>query len=110
MFSTLYKLKRNFYIKNYAFHACLVLGCFYGFYQLFADSGILTLYKLQQTIKKQEQENKLLEKRKLYLESRVQKLKNGDHFDYDYLDEIIRSKLGVIKESEKVIYVENLKS
>lgn len=82
----------------------------YASYQLFSESGILTLHKLNETINQQKQENNLLDQRKQYLESRVQKLKSGDSFDYDYLDEIIRNKLGVIKDNEQVIYVEKLKS
>lgn len=99
-------LKRRNGINNYAFHAFIILGCMYGVYQLFADSALLTLYKLHKTVKQQQQENHLLAQRQKYLETKIKRLEPGENFDYDYLDEIVRDKLGVVKESEKVIYVD----
>jgi cell division protein FtsB len=71
------------------------------------DGGIFTLYKINQELKQQKLENELLKKRQTYLEERVNKLEEDKNFDYDYFEEILRKKLGVIKPSEKVIFVEN---
>ncbi|MCP4354160.1 MAG: septum formation initiator family protein [Proteobacteria bacterium] len=107
MFLNISNLKRKHYIKSYAFNAFLITGCVYGSCQLFSDRGLFTLYKLNQTIKQKQLENGLLEERQKYLEARVKKLEPGEGFDYDYLDEIVRDKLGVVKPTEKVIYVES---
>jgi len=110
MFLNAANMNKKYYIKSYAFYAVLTLGCIYGVHQLFSDKGLFTLYKLHQTITQKKQENSLLEERQKYLEARVRKLEPGEEFDYDYLDEIVREKLGVVKPTEKVIYVERLKS
>ena len=107
MFLNISNLKRKDYIKSYAFNAFLITGCFYGGFQLFSDRGLFTLYKLNQTIKQKKLENSLLEERQKYLEARVKKLEPGVGFDYDYLDEIVRDRLGVVKSTEKVIYVDS---
>jgi cell division protein FtsB len=106
----LYKLsgfRKSYDVKSYMFSTVLILCFFYGFYQLFSDRGVFTLYRVHKELEQQKQENELLKQRQKYLESRVEKLEeNSVNFDYDYLDEIIRDKLGVIKKTEKVIYVE----
>tara|TARA_Y100000590_G_C15122787_1_gene789351 strand:- start:193 stop:531 length:339 start_codon:yes stop_codon:yes gene_type:complete len=102
------KFKKNYNLKNYTLSTVLILCFFYGFYQLFSDRGLFTLYKVNKELEQQKQANELLKKRQEYLESRVKKLEESStDFDYDYLEEIIRDKLGVIKKSEKVIYIEN---
>jgi cell division protein FtsB len=104
------KFKRHYDVKSYVFSAFLMVCFFYGFYQLFADRGVFTLYKVRQELEQQKQENDLLKKRQEYLESRVSKLEEDNKdFDYDYLDEVVREKLGVIKDSEQVIYIERIK-
>lgn len=100
-------LKKNYDIKSYLFSSFLILCFFYGFYQLFSDRGVFTLYRVHQELDQQKQENELLMQRQKYLESRVQKLEEkNENFDYDYLEEIMRDRLGVIKKTEKVIYIE----
>jgi cell division protein FtsB len=107
MLANLKNIKRNYDVKNYLFISVLILCFFYGFYQLFSDRGLFTLYKLSNELEQQKQENQLLKQRQEYLESRVQKLEEDSaNFDYDYLEEIIRNKLGVIKKTEEVIYIE----
>lgn len=99
--------KKNHDYKGYVFSALLILCFFYGFYQLFSDRGLFTLYRVNKELEQQKQENELLKQRQKYLESRVEKLEESNkNFDYDYLEEIIRDRLGVIKKTEKVIYVE----
>ena len=103
------KIRRHYDIKNYIFSAFLMLCFFYGFYQLFSDRGVFTLYKVRHELDNQKQENELLKQRQKYLESRVLKLEDeSTEFDYDFLDEVVRDKLGVIKETEKVIYIEKI--
>lgn len=107
MLANLKNIKRNYDVKNYLLIFVFILCFFYGFYQLFSDRGLFTLYKLSNELEQQKQENQLLKQRQEYLESRVKKLEeNSEFFDYDYLEEIIRDKLGVIKKTEKVIYIE----
>lgn len=99
-------LKNN--IKSHILNVLLVVCFLYGCYQLFVDRGIFTLYNLHKEISQQKLENDLLRKRQEYLEKRVSKLEddNTKEFDYDFLDELLREKLGVIKKTEKVIFVE----
>lgn len=99
--------KKSYDVKNYLFSGLIILCFFYGFYQLFSDRGLFTLYRVHKELEQQKQENEILKQRQKYLESRVNKLEEeSENFDYDYLDEIIRDRLGVIKKTEKVIYVE----
>jgi len=101
------RFKKNYDVKNYIISTILILCFFYGFYQLFSDRGLFTLYKVSKELEEQKQENELLKQRQKYLESRVSKLEeNSEEFDYDYLEEIVRDRLGVIKKTEKVIYIE----
>lgn len=89
------------------FSSLIILCFFYAFYQLFSDRGLFTLYRVTKELEQQQQANNLLKQRQEYLESRVQKLEeNSRDFDYDYLEEVIRDRLGVIKKTEKVIYIE----
>lgn len=99
--------KKSYDVKSYLFSALIILCFFYGFYQLFSDRGLFTLYRVHKELEHQKQENEILKQRQKYLESRVEKLEEkSENFDYDYLDEVIRDRLGVIKKTEKVIYVE----
>lgn len=99
--------RKNYDVKSYLFSTLIILAFFYAFYQLFSDGGLFALYRVNKELEQQQQENKLLQQRQEYLEQRVQKLEdNSKNFDYDYLEEIIRDRLGVIKKTEKVIYIE----
>jgi cell division protein FtsB len=71
-------------------------------YDLWVGEGSLaTVWRLQQSIDKQNQENKLLVERNKALEAEVLDLKQGK----DAIEERARSDLGMIKKGETYIQI-----
>ena len=65
---------------------------------LFSPQGALQYYHLKKKIKTANNENQELREKNLQLRQEIEKLKNNS----DYLEEVARKKLGLIKKNEIV--------
>lgn len=84
----------------------LLFGFFYVYYQLFTgERGLFTWYELNRQVEHLKLSNATLSEKKWLLERKVARI-TPETADKDYVDELIRRTLPLVKPQEYVLLVE----
>jgi cell division protein FtsB len=78
---------------------------YFSYHIINGNRGLLTMFQLRQELQKAAEELTFLQAERDNLERKIRYL-HPHHLDLDFLDEIARKELGLIKEDEMLIIVD----